>query len=483
MRRPALTFAALLAVLAGCASGLSPDVHPAPAPSPRAADVPEGSRAFLDSLAAASPLAASAPALGADTAAELSWLRVLRDTQLVALVRTALLNNNDLEAATARVREYRAYVGAARGLFLPEIDVGASASHSKQIFGTLSFPPFDAMSVTAFAGWEVDFFGRLRRNAQAAAFDRDFVTEDRRAVVLSLVADVADTYLELRELDRDVEIAQRTLETRQVTLRLARNRFQQGVISELDVRQFESEAASAAIRVAQFTQGRSLTENRLSILLGRAPGPIPRGASLEETVQAVTVPDSLPSALLAGRPDVMRSRADWSAAMARIGVAAAARLPRVTITASYGSQATYFGGLFGSGTDVYTVQAGISMPLFTGGRVLSQQRAAEARADQARARFEQTVLVSLRETSDALASIRLTRDALGAQESQVRALRRALELAERRYGSGVSSNLEVLDAERGLFAAELGLVQVQRLYLEATVQLYKVLGGSWTESR
>ncbi len=479
MRRSA---ALLLLMATACAVGPSPDVRPAPQASPRTADVPQSSRPFFDSLAAAGTRAAApAPALAADTAAELSWLKVLRDTQLVALVRTALANNRDVEAATARVREFRANLGAARGSLLPEIDLNGGASHQKAVFGSLSFPPFDAFRATVDAGWELDFWGRVRRGVQAATFDWSSATEDRRALVLSLVADVATGYLVLRELDEDLRIAERTLETRQVTLRLARSRFQQGVISELDVRQFESEVATAATRVATFTLGRAQTENQLSVLVGQPPGAIPRGGSLEETVQAVAVPDSLSSSLLAGRPDVMRARNDWSAAMARIGIAAAARLPRITITGSYGSQASWPGGLFGPGADVYTLQAGVSVPLFTGGRVTSQQRALEARADQARARFEQTVLNSLREASDALTGVRLTRDALGAQETQVRALRRAVELAERRYQSGVSSNLEVLDVERGLFGAELALAQAQRQYLGATIQLYKVMGGSWAE--
>jgi multidrug efflux system outer membrane protein len=253
------------------------------------------------------------------------------------------------------------------------------------------------------------------------------------------------------------------------------------VISELDVRQFESEVATAARSAAGFTLARSQAESQLNVLLGQVPGPIARGTSLEQTVRAVSTPDSLPSGMLARRPDVMRSRDAWSGALARVGAATAARLPRVTITAEWGSQSTTVGTLFGAGTDIYTIQAGVNVPLFTGGRVSGTQRAAEAHADEARSAYEQTVLVALHEASDALAGIRLSRDALAAQESQVRALRRAVELAERRYQNGVSSILEVLDVERGLFGAEVALAQAQRQYLGATVQLYKVMGGSWAE--
>ena len=180
---------------------------------------------------------------------------------------------------------------------------------------------------------------------------------------------------------------------------------------------------------------------------------------------------------------MLRAQRDWQAATARIGVAVGNRLPRITITGQYGTQRPDFKRLFGSAAEVYTAQAGISIPLFTGGKLLNEQRAARARADQAKAEYEQTVLTALGEASDALAGVRLNRDQIVAQATQAQALRRAYDLAEQRYRSGVSSYLEVLDAQRGLFTAELALRQVQRQYLVATVQLYRALGGSWDEAR
>lgn len=470
-----------LLLAAACAVGPSPDVRPVPTPPARAAREPGPESAFLDSLAMTSTLAATATPLAADSTSEFGWLEIMRDTQLVLLVRTAVANNRDLQSATALVREFRAQQTAARGFLVPEIDLNGGVARQRLVFGGTAFPDFNSFRATADAAWEVDFWGRVRRGVQAAGFDASATADNRRAVLLSLVADVTNAYLALLELDEDLRVAERTLASRQLTLKLARDRFRQGVISELDVRQFESEVATAATRAAAFTLARVQAESQLSVLLGQVPGPIPRGAPLAETVRAVSLPDSLPSTMLARRPDVMRARDGWSAAMARVGVAAAARLPRVTITAEYGSQSTTLSNLFGAGTNIYTLQAGVSVPLFTGGRVEAQQRAAQARADELRAAYEQTVLVSLREASDALSGVRLTRDALAAQESQVRALRRAVELAGRRYESGVSSNLEVLDVERGLFGAELALAQAQRQYLGATVQLYKVMGGNWVE--
>jgi multidrug efflux system outer membrane protein len=298
---------------------------------------------------------------------------------------------------------------------------------------------------------------------------------------VSLVSDVATAYLELRELDEDLRISEETLASRETTLALAQKRFKQGVISELDVRQFEAQAAVPAAAVADFMRQRRQKENALSVLLGQEPGPIGRGAPLSESVQAVAVPDSVPSSLLMRRPDVLRAEREWSAATARIGVAIGNRLPKVMLTGQYGTQRPDFSGLFAPSGEIYQLQGGITIPLFTGGRLLNQQRAAEARADQARNEYERTVLTSLQEGSDALAATRAGRYQLVAQETQVRALRRAMELSQTRYNSGVSSYLEVLDAQRTLFVAELALVQTQRQYLASTVQLYKALGGSWVE--
>jgi multidrug efflux system outer membrane protein len=295
------------------------------------------------------------------------------------------------------------------------------------------------------------------------------------------VSDVVTAYLELRELDQDLAISEQTLASRRSTLALARRRFTEGVISELDVRQFESEAASPAARVADFARQRSEKESQLNLLVGRAPGRITRGVPLENAVQAVAVPDSIPGDLLLRRPDVRQAERDYQAATARIGVALGNRLPRVAITGQYGRQRSDFHDLFGKSAEIYVAQLGISLPLFTGGKLLNQQRAAESRADQAKAHYEQTVLTALKEGDDALVGLRLTRDQLVAQQTQVQALRRALDLAERRYANGVSSYLEVLDSQRGLFTAQLGLVQLQRLYLGATVKLYKALGGGWGE--
>ncbi|MGH7560282.1 MAG: efflux transporter outer membrane subunit [Gemmatimonadales bacterium] len=481
----------LLAAVTGCAIGPSTRVDsPAPA-AVRAADTlaDPAARAFVDSLAVVREREAgdSAPAaiwrprpLTLDASRDLPWIEVLRDPALASLVETAVGNNRDLQAAAARVREYRALAGVARADLFPQITANASASHTQTIFGT--FPPqtFDAVQITGDLAWELDFWGRLRRQAQAGGFEYRGRQEDERAAVLSLVSSVALAYLELRELDENLAIAERTLESRRASLALARQRFEGGVISELDVRQFEAEAAAPAARVAEFARARAQKEHQLSQLIGQAPGPIARGQPLAASVQAVAVPDSIPADLLLRRPDVRAAERDLQAARARVGLALGSRLPRIAITGSYGTRRPDFDQLFSSNSEIYSVQVGVSVPLFTGFNLENQERAARARADQARARYEQAVLTALREADDALVGLKLGRDQLAAQQTQVQALARGFALAERRYQTGVSSYLEVLDAQRALFNAQLALVQVERLYLGQTVQLYRALGGAWT---
>ncbi|MGQ0703180.1 MAG: efflux transporter outer membrane subunit [Gemmatimonadales bacterium] len=482
----------LLLAIGGCAVGPSTRVTPPAYPGPAAEDsLPNRSaRAFFDSLATAragddtarTQLLAPRP-LSLDPGSDQTWLDVLRDTAVVRLVETALANNREFRIAVARVREYRALLGVARADLFPQLSANGTASTNKVVFGSFGALEFDVVRVTGDLAWELDFWGRLRRQTQAASFDLRGREEDERAAVVTLVGDVVTAYLELRELDQAAAIAEQTLESRRATLDLARRRFAQGVISELDVRQFEAEAAASATRVADFARQRSEKEHQLRLLIGEAPGPIARGAPLETVVQAVTVPDSVPAELVLRRPDVRRAERDLQAAVARVGLALGNRLPRVMLTGQYGRQSPSFDSLFAKANEVYVAQVGISIPLFQGGRLAAQQSAARARVDQARGRYEQTVLQALREADDALVALRLSRDQLSAQQTQARALSRAYALAGQRYENGVASYLEVLDAQRSLFNAELALVAQERAYLTQTVRLYRALGGGWARER
>jgi len=303
--------------------------------------------------------------------------------------------------------------------------------------------------------------------------------ENQRAVVLTLVSDVATAYLELRELDVDLEISKRTLASNEETLRLARRRFEQGLISELDVRQFESEVASPAARVADFERQIVQKEDQISVLVGRNPGSVPRGRALTETLAPLSIPAGLPASLLDRRPDVRQAEQDLHAAMARIGAAKGELMPKFTLTGQYGTQSQDVNDLFNSNTEIYQLFGGVSMPLFTGGQVGKQVDVARARTEQARYRYEQTILLALQDVNDALVGVRATRDVTTAQERQTGALRAAYRLADERYQNGISNYLDVLDAQRNLFAAELSLASAQRQQMVAAVQLYKALGGGW----
>ena len=475
-------------VLTGCAVG--PRYAPAPVVSPvtqvgsRRAD---STAPFYDSLAAAraadtarAAAQSLAPrALTATALADLAWLDILRDSTLRRLVEVALRQNRDLATAAARLEEFRAEAGVARGPLFPSLTLNGSASRNQIAFGSQTFPAYTAYRTTADMAWELDFWGRVRRGVQAADADQAAQEAAERAAVLSLVSDVSTAYLQLLELDQEHATAERTLASRQATLDLARRRYARGLISELDVRQFEAQVTVPAVRLAQVEQQRAQAEHALDVLLGEGPAAIPRGGSLRAAAQAVAVPESVPASLLSRRPDVQQAERTYAAATARIGIADAARLPTFSIVGSYGAQAGSPGQLSASSSRIYQLLGGVSIPIFTGGRLSDEARAARARAEQARARYEATVLRAMEEAGDALAGVRAARDQAAAQETQATALRRALELAQTRYDTGVSNYLEVLDAQRGLFDAELAASQAELQQLTAAVRLYKALGGSW----
>ena len=415
-----------------------------------------------------------------DSLASIAWLDIVRDTTLVRLVNVALRQNRNLQIATARINEYRAAVGAAKAPLLPSVTLNGSESTNQIALG--SFPPtaYRAARVTGDLAWELDFWGRVRRGVDAANADLGGQEAAERATVLSLIGDVASGYLQLLELDQERAIAERTLSSRKSTREIARDRYNQGLTSELDVRQFEAQVAAPAVALAQTQRSLAVAEHNLDVLLGQTPVEIPRGGSLVAAADALNVPDSISAAVIARRPDLQQAERAYAAATARIGIADAARLPTISIVGSYGSQAGTPQNVFGNQTRVYQALAGISFPLFDNGRLASASATARARAEQARAAYEGTALNALREANDALSGVRTARDQAVAQATQANALRHVLELAALRYQSGLSSYLDLLDAQRSLFSAELALSQAQLGELLDAVQLYKALGGTWS---
>jgi outer membrane protein, multidrug efflux system len=410
--------------------------------------------------------------------ASMAWFDLFQDTALTSLVREAVQDNRDVRTAVAAIEEFRADVGVARAPIFPQVNITGQGGREKLALGTFKLPAFELYTATANLSWELDFWGRIRRATSAARDDLLAQEESRRAVVLDLVSSVVTTYLQLRELDLALEISRRTLVSRQQTLRLASDRLNHGLISELDVRQFEADVADPAARVADFERQVVQQENALSVLAGRQPGPIPRGLPLSEIIARTNVPTGVPSVVLERRPDVRQSEAQLAAATERVGSATASRLPTFTVTGQYGYQGTLFPELFRTPeNETYQIFGGVSIPIFTGGQLYNQERVARARRDQARYRYEQTVLTALREVENALAGVRSDRDQVIANQTQVNALRRALQLANDRYTSGVASYLDLLDAERSLFTAELTLVQTEEQQLADVVELFRATGG------
>jgi len=492
MRRFAL-HGAWLGIAAASACTFGPKYKPESAISPSerigATPLSDSSRRFFDSLAVerardSVPIFAPnapRPTLNAAAANAAVWLDIIHDTTLVSLVEVALRQNRDLQTALARISEFRADVGIARGPLLPSVNLNATQSTNQVALG--SFPPtsYRATRFTGDLAWELDFWGRVRRNVEAANADLGAQEAAQRATALSLVSDVASSYLQLLELDQERAIAERTLSTRKATLEIARQRFAQGLTSELDVRQFEAQVAAPAVTLAQAERARAQTEHNLNVLLGEGPAGIPRGTSLGAAVSALAVPDSIPASLLARRPDVVQAERTYAASVARVGIADAARWPTFNIVGSLGSQSSVPDNLFGSQSQIYQAQIGLSFPLFDNKRLASASAAAKARAVQARATYEGVALNAVREANDALIAVRTARDEAVAQATQANALRQALDLATVRYEAGLSSYLDLLDAQRSLFGAELAASQAQLGELRAAVQLYKALGGSWTQ--
>ncbi|HEY3011436.1 MAG TPA: efflux transporter outer membrane subunit [Gemmatimonadales bacterium] len=492
--------AVLVCVAAGCAVGPGyrrPELG-MPAEWRRTDPTVDSLRPFYDSLMAnrdTLPLNPNRPEavsvdtsargveLLADTTANLVWFDLLRDPELRKLVETALRENRDVRVAIATISEFRAQYGVAKGDFFPQISLNAQGGRTKTVLGNLGTFTNNQLQATANLSWELDFWGRIRRSTEAARNDLLAQRENQRAVVLTLVSDVATTYLQLRQLDLALEISRRTLAANRETFRLARRRFDQGLISELDVRQFESEVASPAASVAQLEGQITQTENQLSVLVGRNPGSIPRGRPLTEVLGELSVPAYVPSSLLQRRPDVREAEAQLHAATARVGAAEGDLFPKPMVTGDYGTYSSNADDLFQKNSEIYQILAGVSMPLFTGGKVGKRVDVARARADQSRYHYEQTVLTALAEVEDAVAGVRASRNQVAAQQTQVDALRRALRLAEMRYQSGASSYLDLLDAQRSLFGAELSLAQVQGQQAAAAVTLYRALGGGWPVGR
>ena len=419
--------------------------------------------------------------------ADLKWFEVFSDEQLQELIRTALVQNYDLRDAVARVDAARANLGITQADQYPNFGAGggfSSVEVSRQ--GEFSIPSgnrrhdFGTVFLNLFS-YEIDIWGRLRRATEAARAELLATDWNQKAVITTLVSDVATAYFNLLELDMELAIARNTLATRQESLRLIRVQAQGGVATLLDVRQGEQLVYGAAQTIPSTEQQIEQTENQISLLLGKNPGPVTRGLSLTEQQTPPQVPAGLPSSLLERRPDIQAAEQTLVATNANIGVAKAAYFPQITLTGEFGYQSTALSNLFSGSRRIWSFIPQLTQPIYTAGRITSGVELAEAQQRSALAQYEKAIQTGFRDVSDALVAYQKVREVRTQRELLVTALQDRKRLAYMRYQGGVDTMLNALNSDQDLFVAELSLAQARLNELLSLVQLYKALGGGWQQ--
>ena len=418
---------------------------------------------------------------GGESVANLDWWKLFQDEQLQLLIRTALEENKDLGIALSRIQEARLTVTAVRANQFPFLDLGGFFGREKQ--SREIFPGADSNDRFRVAGdltYQVDLWGQYSRATEAARADLLATESAYRTVTISLVSEVANTYLLLRDLDKRLEVSERTLETRLDSLTIIQARFDKGTVPELDVYQAQIEVAVAETAIASFQRQIVQTQNALRILLGRNPGPVTRGDELTAQLFPPAVPTGLPSELLQRRPDVVQAEANLISATATVGVAEALRYPSISLTGTFGAESTDLSDLNSGDAETWGIGANLFAPIFNSGQLKAQAEAARERAEQAMLIYESTLQQSFREVEDALVAVRTYNVENKSQARRAAAARNAARLSRARYDGGVVDYLEVLDTERTLFNAELAQSETLQLYYNAIVRLYAALGGGWS---
>ena len=418
--------------------------------------------------------------------ADAPWWEVFQDPILKGLIQEALRNNYDVGVAAARVQEARANVGVARSDYFPSLDYSVGAGRSKVGPGILGAPGGPVPNATNFfsastiMSWELDIWGRIRRSNEAARATLLATEDARRAVWLTLVSDLAQAYFELLALDVRLQIARDSAAAYQRTYDLFLDRLTLGAASKLQTSRALGALGDAQANIPQLESDIVAKENQISVLLGKVPGPIARGKPMYDQIVVPSVPAGLPSTLLERRPDLRQAEQALVSANARIGVAKADFFPRLSLTALLGTASPEVSALTSGSSTIWAVAGALSGPLLNAGRTLGNYRAAVAQSEQARLQFEQTVLLALREVSDTLTRLVRLSTAETAQEVAVKALGEAVEHALDRYGQGLASYFEVLEAQQQLYPAQNALAQIRQNRLLAYAQLYRALGGGWT---
>jgi len=423
---------------------------------------------------------------GADSNA--AWWDAFQDPALSKLIADTIAGSLDLKAALARVEQARAQYGLARSAQLPQVVGDAEAQRQRASRTTSSgslMPPghqnYSYYDLDLSASYEIDVWGRLRLATEAARARLLAGDEERRTVVLTLVAAVASDYIQLLSLDDQLAIAQRTLVSRREVLRLQKARFEGGIAPESDMRQAESQFEIAAAAVPALQRQVAQQENLLSMMAGRKPGPVERGRGFGE-LAFPPVPAGLPSDLLTRRPDIRQAEQSLIAANADIGVARAAWFPRISLTALLGLQSQELSQLFKGASLAWNAGAGLTQPIFNGGAIRSQVELAQARQQELVADYQAAVIAALRDVNDALVARGTLEQQYAEQRKNVAALERLLDLAQHRYREGAAIYLEVATAEQSLFDAQLTLDALRAQLFQSYADLYRAFGGGWVDT-
>ena len=419
--------------------------------------------------------------------ADVPWWEAFQDPILKGLIQDALGSNYDVRIAAARVQEARANLGVARSDYFPSLDYGVGASRARMLPGVLGgvgaqAPATDLYSATMSMSWELDIWGRIRRSNEAARATLLSTEDARRGVWLTLVGDLAQAYFQLLALDVQLQIARDSTQAYQGTYDLFLDRLNHGIASKLETSRALGALGVAQATIPQLERDIVARENQIRILLGKAPGPIPRGQPMYQQPVVPAVPAGLPSALLERRPDLRQAEQQLVAANARIGVAKAEFFPKLSLTTLFGTASPEVSALTGGAATIWAVTGMFSGPLFNAGRTLGTYRASIAQWEQVRLQYEQAVLIALREVSDALTALAKLTDAEAGQDTAVRALADAVDHATDRYRQGLASYYEVLEAQQQLYPAQITLAQIRQDRLLTYVRLYKALGGGWNLS-
>ncbi len=413
-----------------------------------------------------------------------AWWDQFNDPVLNDLIQSALKENKDVRIAAARVEEFIGRYGFTRSALFPQINIGAEGGQNRVTEkGSSPIPadnPASYYQISLNGSWEIDLWGKLRRATEAARADLLGTEEAQRTVILTLVTAVANSYVNLRDLDKQLEISQSTTNTRKESYDLFKLRFEGGVISELELNQVKSEYEQALSTIPQVQKTIAFQENALNLLLGRNPGPILRGKTIDQ-LTLPAVPAGLPSDLLANRPDIRQAEQSLISANAQIGVAKALYFPSISLTGLFGFASRDLSDLFYGSARTWNWAVPVTAPIFTGGAIAGQIKAAEAVQQQTLQQYQKTIQNAFAEVENSLIDQKRSREQLQALASQVDSLRKYAETARLRYENGYTSYIEVLDAERSLFNAELAYTQTQGVLFQALVNLYKAMGGGWVQ--